>query len=422
MFTKQQEDICMLKKSIIVLAILASTSALAASKTTTIKSFTASETLPNLRIVGGEEATPHFRSYQVSVQSTSGDHFCGGSIVADDLVLTAAHCMEGVDGNAPEMQVRVGAHSLTDGSGQAIQVAMTYTNQEYPNLSKDVAILKLAEKITDKNAKALTLADDSFFTNNISAGSLMTVSGWGTLTSGGEMPDKLMEVDVPYVTNEICNSTEAYNGDVQDTELCAGYKEGGKDSCQGDSGGPLVVTDGNRFVQVGVVSWGEGCASANKYGVYGKVSALKAWIDSAMAGNEPASGLAGGGEGGSGGEGGEEQENTYFSFQETVNYQVDDEAIKFVLDVPEGINVIYIATRGGEGDVDLTAELVNEDQWNDDFYDDFSDFVDYSSFYYSAQEGNDEMIVIERPTSGEWKISLSNFSNYSDVELTFFAH
>lgn len=414
----------MLKRSIIVLAILASTSALSAP-TITIKSI---NSLPELRIVGGEESTPHFRSYQVSLQSTSGSHFCGGSIVADDLILTAAHCMRGVDGNNPQMQVRVGAHSLTDGSGQVIQVATTYTNQEYPNLSKDVAILKLVEKITDKNAKALTLADETFFTNNIKVGSLMTVSGWGTLTSGGAMPDKLMEVAVPYVTNEICNSPEAYNGEVQVTEMCAGYKEGGKDSCQGDSGGPLVVAKGDSFVQIGVVSWGEGCASANKYGVYGNVSTLKSWLDSAMAGNEPASGLAGGGDTGGGdtggGDGGEpdEQERTYFAFQETINYQVGDEAIEFVLDVPEGINVIYIATRGGEGDVDLTAELMNDEQWDDEFFDYYGFSYDYSSLYYSAQEGNDEMIVIERPTSGEWKITLSNFGDYSDVELTFFAH
>ena len=147
----------MLKNSLVALAVLASTSAVAG---TTIKSVSNSD---QIRIVGGEESTPHFRSYQVSVQDNSGYHFCGGSLVGEDLVLTAAHCLEDVDGENPNRQVRVGAHSLTDGSGQAIEVAKTYTNQDYPNLSKDVAILKLAEKATDKNVRVIQLADQSFF-------------------------------------------------------------------------------------------------------------------------------------------------------------------------------------------------------------------------------------------------------------------
>ena len=195
----------------------------------------------------------------------------------------------------------------------------------------------------------------------------MTVSGWGTLSSGGQSPDKLMEVDVPYVTNEICNSAEAYGGQVQDTEMCAGFKEGGKDSCQGDSGGPLVVPHNNGFVQVGVVSWGDGCAAKDKYGVYANVAALKGWIDSAMAGNEPASG-ANGGSGGDGGDGQyPDEEQTFLAFQEVVSYNLDEEAMEFVLEVPEGINVLYIATRGGEGDVDITAELLNNEEQGSEF-------------------------------------------------------
>lgn len=425
----------MFKKSLLVLSILASSAALADSPS--IKSIKVNKQLSELRIVGGEEVTPHALPYQVSVQSTSGSHFCGGSIIAPNMVLTAAHCMEGVDGNNPNMQVRVGAHSLTDGSGQAIKVATTYTNQEYPNLSKDVAVLKLAENITDKNAKIIKLADQSFFDAKVKVGTPLKVSGWGTLTSGGSMPEKLMAVDVPYITNEVCNSSEAYGGKVQATEICAGYKEGGKDSCQGDSGGPLVVKEGDDYVQVGVVSWGEGCAGANKYGVYGKVDALKAWIDNAVAGNEAPSGLAGGGDngggdggdngdGGTGGDNGDSgtgEENTFVAFQETVSFYGDEgeQAIEFILDIPEDINVLYIATRGGEGDVDLEAELqVNEN--DDSMEDDFFNFDDMGNYYYSAQEGNDEMIVIERPAAGEWKVRLSDFAPYENVELTFFGH
>ncbi|WP_448547051.1 serine protease [Thalassotalea fusca] len=406
----------MLKTSLITLSIIASTNVMAA---TTLKSVISSQ---ELRIVGGEESNPHSRPYQVSLQSMSGEHFCGGSIIGDDLVLTAAHCLDGVDGNNPNLQVRVGAHSLTDNSGQAIPVATTYTNQDYPNLSKDVAVLKLSTAITDENAKAIRLADQAFFDANVQSGTPLVVSGWGTLTSGGAMPDKLMEVSVPYVTNDVCNSADAYNGQVQDTEMCAGYQEGGKDSCQGDSGGPLVMRQGDDFVQVGVVSWGDGCAAANKYGVYANVAALRDWIDSAVAGNEPASG-AGGSDGGDNGDGSGDSEGNYLAFQEAVSYSFDQEALSFILDVPEGVNVIYIATKGGEGEVDLIAERLTQDEGEEEYYDDFwDDMGDTGDFYMSAEQGNDEMIVIERPAEGEWQISLSDFAEYSNVELTVFAH
>lgn len=406
----------MLKKSLITLAVLMSASAFADKIGPTIKSLHLSDTT---RIVGGEEVTPHSKPYQASIQGTDGSHFCGGSIIADDLILTAAHCMEGVDGNAPNIQVRVGAHSLTDGSGEVIQVATTYTNQEYPNLSKDVAVLKLATAITDKNASAIKLADQSFFDANIKSGSPLVVSGWGTLSSGGNMPDKLMAVTVPLVDNDICNSSEAYGGQIQNTEICAGFKEGGKDSCQGDSGGPLVFTYQKEFYQVGVVSWGDGCADANKYGVYGNVAALKDWIDSAMAGNEPASGLAGSDSSGDNGGDGDYAEQTFMAFQETISYTFDEERLEFVMEVPEGMNVVYIATRGGEGDVDIEAEYLEqgEIEENDDGFFDFP-----FNYYASENEGNDEMIIIEFPQAGEWRIALSDFTDFSNVELTVFAH
>lgn len=409
----------MLNKSLIAIAVFTSASTFAG---TSIKSISP-------RIVGGEESKPYSRPYQASIQSTSGSHFCGGSIIGDDMILTAAHCMEGVDGNNPDMQVRVGAHSLTDGSGQVIQVATTYTHQEYPNLSKDVAVLKLTEKITNKNAQVIALADDAFFNATVTAGTSMTVSGWGTLQSGGQSPDKLQEVSIPFVTNEICNEASAYNGQIQDTEICAGYAQGGKDSCQGDSGGPLVVNDGNRLVQVGVVSWGDGCAVAEKYGVYANIASLRGWIDNAVSGNEAPSGM-----GGSDGSQTDEEtdsefdsDNTFVALQDTISYTYDDEAMEFVVDVPEGINVLYIATSGGEGDVDIAAELLENDEQGDadieDYQDfDFEEYDDSINYMVSAGEDNNEAIIIERPKSGEWKISLSSFTEYQNVEFTVFSH
>ncbi|NMP33567.1 serine protease [Thalassotalea sp. M1531] len=418
----------MLRLTLLTTAILLSTSTYAAQPTTKIKSINVSDTA---RIVGGQESSQNGRPYQASVQGTDGYHFCGGSIVASDMILTAAHCLEGVNGENPNMQVRVGTNKLSGNEGETIAVAKTYTNQEYPNLSKDVAILKLEKAITHQNTQIVNLVDQSFVDANIQAGTALTVSGWGTLSSGGQSPDKLMEVSVPFVTNEVCNSSEAYGGQVQDTEMCAGLKEGGKDSCQGDSGGPLVFEKNNEYYQVGVVSWGDGCAAENKYGVYGDVAKLRTWIDSAMSGNEPVSGLAGGDNNG----GGDYADATFIAFQEQVSYTVDEEQLQLVLDVPEGVKVMYIATTGGEGDVDITAErTASAPEFNDegragkktnrwDNWDDWGDYWDMPvSFFSSETQGNDETIIIEAPEAGEWVISLSQFSDFSDVELTIFVH
>ena len=431
----------MLKTSILTTSILFAISATAAQgQNTKIKSINLSD---SLRIVGGTESIPHFRAYQASIQSSDGYHLCGGSIVAKNLILTAAHCLEGVDGESPNLQVRVGAHSLTDGSGQAIKVAKTYTNLEYPNLAKDIAILKLEQEITDSNAKVIQLADQAFFDANINNGTNLVVSGWGALTQGGHSPDKLMEVTVPYVSNDICNSSAAYDGQIQATEMCAGFQAGGKDSCQGDSGGPLVYQNNNHFVQVGVVSWGDGCAVENKYGVYGDVAKLRSWIDSAMAGNEVASGLVSDygddiyDENYSDNNTNHNQTN-YFAIQESISYSLDEEQLELILDIPAGVNVLYIATKGGEGDVDITVERteVNDNSTNLDdnwqnwdnsqawhHWQNWGDIWNTENNLYSSENiGNNETLIIDQPQAGEWVISFSDYLEFSDVELTIFSH
>lgn len=103
-------------------------------------------------------------------------------------------------------------------------------------------------------------------------------SGFGTLSSGGSLAQVLMQVSVPIVTESTCK--RAYGSSIHDSMVCAGLARGGKDSCQGDSGGPLVCEANGRFFLEGVVSWGSGCASPGKYGVYSRVRYLRNWVDS----------------------------------------------------------------------------------------------------------------------------------------------
>ena len=105
------------------------------------------------------------------------------------------------------------------------------------------------------------------------------VSGWGTLSYGGNSPESLQWVEVPAVTNDICN--QAYYNSITDAMICAGYAEGGKDSCQGDSGGPFVcLNNDNKALLTGIVSFGSGCAYAGYYGVYARVTKILGWIQS----------------------------------------------------------------------------------------------------------------------------------------------
>ena len=113
------------------------------------------------------------------------------------------------------------------------------------------------------------------------------VSGWGTLAPEGGIensPEILQWVEVPAVTNEVCEQAYANYGamGITDAMICAGYAQGGKDACQGDSGGPFVCLDGNIAFLTGVVSWGSGCASPGIPGVYARVTKILEWIHSYM--------------------------------------------------------------------------------------------------------------------------------------------
>lgn len=226
------------------------------------------------KIVGGVEASVGEFPYIVSLQR-SGSHFCGGSLIKQNWVLTAAHCVQGkID------KVIIGLHDRTD-----------QKNAEVIKPSKIVAHPKYNSTTTDYDFALIQLSSNSKYTPvkiNIDeidipekdAGEIIsTTAGWGTTSEGAStLPKMLQKVDVPLVTHNACD--KAYSNKITDRMICAGLDAGGKDSCQGDSGGPLIVKDVNNEPNlVGVVSWGYGCARPNLYGVYSKVNSVHAWIE-----------------------------------------------------------------------------------------------------------------------------------------------
>jgi transmembrane serine protease 9 len=205
-------------------------------------------------------------------------HFCGGSFVAPDWVITAAHCAYGTA--ADKIQVLGGTNSLSKG-GLLHFVDRVVVHEKYDRDTQDydVALLHLGSRFTGKTIPLLTTAEAGRLA---APGTLAIVAGWGLTDENGEVSNILRHVTVELVSRQICNGIASYSGSISELQVCAGFPQGGKDSCQGDSGGPLMVSDGSRYVQAGIVSFGEGCGRPNKYGVYTNVAAIQPWAMAIM--------------------------------------------------------------------------------------------------------------------------------------------
>ncbi|XP_031331904.1 trypsin epsilon-like [Photinus pyralis] len=224
--------------------------------------------LPRLdgRIVGGYYVEIEEHPYQVSLQYY-GSHFCGGSIIAPNKILTAAHCT--VKYNAGDLSIHYGSTSREEG-GTVVQVKDIQEHYAYDasTMDFDVSVLTLVSDIKmGKNAQIIGLVPHE----TIEGGRTAVVTGWGALYSDGPSPQLLKAVKVREVSRSECNA--AYDGQISNVMIC--FREHEKDACQGDSGGPLVA-DG---AQIGVVSWGYGCADPQYPGVYSNVQKLRGFIN-----------------------------------------------------------------------------------------------------------------------------------------------
>jgi secreted trypsin-like serine protease len=240
-------------------------------------------------------ATIDVSAQATTVQSST----CGASFIGDKWVITAAHCVEDVTPGT--LKVNVGEYDLSDGADNATDIKNIYIHPNYNQgayFNNDIALIELVETI-DK--PAVILADATTTTDLASMTSYATVIGWGNQVGygpddaqpSGSQPDKLYQVEMSLMTNEQCKNKliKTYEDlydftyapeelGITDAMICANYADGGRGSCQGDSGGPLLVNTNEGFQQVGIVSFGTGCADGRFPGVYARVGEFTDWIKS----------------------------------------------------------------------------------------------------------------------------------------------
>ncbi|KAK7080983.1 hypothetical protein SK128_023119 [Halocaridina rubra] len=244
------------------------------------------------RIVGGVQTEVHEYPWQVALVSfnAAGRPFCGGTIISDQWILTAAHCV--IRKIPSDLYIVIGEHDWSTGTEtsvtQVMAIAQIIVHVDYDSSTEDndIALIKLSQQIVfpaDNKIAPICLPDAGNQYNDVET----IVTGWGTDSIGGSQPYELYEVTVPTMSNTQC---EAYYGaSITDNMICAGYAAGGKDSCSGDSGGPLI-TYGNAalsyFIEIGVVSFGNGCAEPNFPGVYTRVGNYLSWIEDNIAGSK----------------------------------------------------------------------------------------------------------------------------------------
>jgi hypothetical protein len=236
--------------------------------------------------VGGTEASAGEFPYQVSMQSSSGFPFCGATLVAPGVAVSAAHC-----GSADRVQIgMVTKNQNPDGCVETFNVRKTLLHESYDSsaLTNDISLIFFDEKSSYMPARLYDPATPPPNGDLEAPGTQLWVTGYGALSEGGSQSSNLQKVQVPVITNQQCSSD---NGDtILDSQICAGISEGGIDSCQGDSGGPLAgVGSDAAFYLIGVVSWGIGCARPERPGVYTRVSKYRDWVCNNIRANGDAS-------------------------------------------------------------------------------------------------------------------------------------
>ncbi|XP_064101022.1 prostasin-like [Macrobrachium nipponense] len=199
---------------------------------------------------------------------------CGGSILSRDTIISAAHCFSSYTvGPLSSVDAVVGVSDIFSHSASVHSVSQIKIHENFSSstLENDIAILTLAAPLTfNAYVQPVCLGTDAM----IFPKRKIETMGWGFDGSEGDMPDKLQHVTLDIYNPETCKNV--YSEYVQDKNFCT--LTPGKDACIGDSGGPMVVEKENKWYQLGIISFGEGCAAPDKPNVAASIPYFKSWI------------------------------------------------------------------------------------------------------------------------------------------------
>lgn len=242
------------------------------------------------KIVGGQDAMKGAYPWQVMFWDYKRRAFCGGALLNERWIATAAHCFDARSVNnssMPPVEVRLGRHDQTALDEETQFVTKIAEIIRHPEFSRDtfdndIALVRVTDHIPLSDyilpiclTKDVNSIDEAFFRSRSLV--MGVVTGWGLLKEGGLQPRFMQEVRLPIVNQEQCKASTPFT--VSQNMFCAGYaQEIVGDACKGDSGGPFLGYHENRWYLLGIVSWGEGCGRAGKYGFYTKVNNYLDWI------------------------------------------------------------------------------------------------------------------------------------------------
>ena len=239
------------------------------------------------RIVGGNEAQYGSAPYMARIYSIVDQQFiCGGSLLDQQWILTAAHCIkyrDRVNLRPSDISVFLGDHdSLSTEKHQMqrhVAEVIIHRNYDDTNLNNDIALLRISTPLRrfTHYIRPICLSPGGLSERLLSPVKDGRITGWGRIIHNGPTPRFLKEVKLPFVEREECLRTTAQ---LPDSAFCAGYYGAVHDACQGDAGGPYASTHKGRWYLLGIVSFGEGCAREGKYGYYTKVTKFLHWLRS----------------------------------------------------------------------------------------------------------------------------------------------
>uniref|UniRef100_A0A8D0GXK5 Enteropeptidase n=1 Tax=Sphenodon punctatus TaxID=8508 RepID=A0A8D0GXK5_SPHPU len=231
------------------------------------------------KIVGGTDANEGAWPWMVSLYYNS-KHTCGASLVSDEWLVSAAHCVYGRNLIPSLWKAVLGLHTtlnLTNPQTVIQEVDQIVINPHYNKRTKnsDIAMMHLQVRVnyTDYIQPICLPEKNKQFLPGINC----SIAGWGRIENQGSVANILQEAEIPLITNKKCQQQmPEYN--ITENMMCAGYDEGGIDSCQGDSGGPLMCQVNDKWFLAGVTSFGYQCALPHRPGVYAKVTKFVDWI------------------------------------------------------------------------------------------------------------------------------------------------